>query len=366
MVFAAPKGRNLNSLGREPQEQGPKQTGSPEGATPTVTVLCRPFGAPGGDTASNLGLTPQAIQIPPFQGGGPSPPATPNCYHPLHEDPPARLRQRRGCPGGHRDGDSRSPTAAGSPTCAPGSTASTRRSSPSGRAWRSPWTAGSSLPIRSWRKAPRWPCCRRSRAARERSPRAELTDEPIDIRPVERRRRGSEPGRRGALPRHRARPPRRPARREAHLQRLPPHGSGGAPPDRGRPRSRPRGPPGGDRPPSRRGPGGRGERRHRRSAPPTAPPPTRPAAPPWSGSRRRSRSGSASTTRTARRRGGRRSRWRRRGSNRTSHLQHCSCRRIILTWTSEFLGPESDRSRPPSPGSPRSRRPSAGGCGAPP
>ena len=42
-----------------------------------------------------------------------------------HEDPPARLRQRRGRPGRRGDRRSRSPTAAGSPTCAPGSTATT-------------------------------------------------------------------------------------------------------------------------------------------------------------------------------------------------------------------------------------------------
>ncbi len=52
----APKGRNLNSLGFQPQVGDVKKSPSPEGAALN-------------GAARYLGLKPQAIQIPPLQGG---------------------------------------------------------------------------------------------------------------------------------------------------------------------------------------------------------------------------------------------------------------------------------------------------------
>jgi len=66
------KGRNLNSLGRQPQVEAYPEIPSPEGAALHAASNVGPSGLRSVWDARYLGLTPQAIQIPPILGGFPS------------------------------------------------------------------------------------------------------------------------------------------------------------------------------------------------------------------------------------------------------------------------------------------------------
>jgi hypothetical protein len=66
------KGRHLNSLGRQPQVEAYPEIPSPEGAALDTASNVGPSGLRSVWGARYLGLTPQAIQMPPLQGGFPS------------------------------------------------------------------------------------------------------------------------------------------------------------------------------------------------------------------------------------------------------------------------------------------------------
>jgi len=67
--WTAPKGWNLNSLGRKPQVGDVKKSPSPEGAALNGAMGVALSGLEWIWGARYLGLTPQAIQIPPLRGG---------------------------------------------------------------------------------------------------------------------------------------------------------------------------------------------------------------------------------------------------------------------------------------------------------
>jgi hypothetical protein len=66
---SALEGRHLNSLGLQPQVSEPRDLLSPEGATPSPRSVPPLSGLGEADRPPSLGLTPQAIQMPPLQGG---------------------------------------------------------------------------------------------------------------------------------------------------------------------------------------------------------------------------------------------------------------------------------------------------------